>query len=40
MNGIKLRWINGIVLGKWFKKYDCSITYEKKLENLPTSHEK
>jgi len=34
MNGIKLRWINVIVLGKWFKRYDCSITCEEKLENL------
>ena len=34
MNGIKLRWINGIVLGKWFKRYDRSVTCEEKLENL------
>ena len=34
MNGIKLRWINGIFLGKWFKRYDCSVTCEEKLENL------
>jgi hypothetical protein len=36
-----LRWISGIGLSKWFKKYDCSVTYEEKLKNLVNwPHEK
>ena len=41
MSGINLRWISGIGLSKWFKKYDCSVIYEEKLKNLVNwPHEK